>query len=219
MSKKNKWQGFGHKFDAETNADKTANCDVKADDAEKSCAENCENSSCDNDTKSQSVKAEGENGAKACEREVDEINNLKAQLAEWQNKYLRAYADAENTKRRAEIDAKNLVDYKVSAFAKDMIPLSDNISLALSSMQGKVDENILVGLRAIQDNFLNALEKNGISKIKTLGEKLNPLEHRVVTQIESDEPVDTIVQELQAGYKIGDKVIREAMVATAKPKQ
>ena len=154
-----------------------------------------------------------------CEKEIDTINNLKAQLEEWQNKYLRAYADAENSKRRAEIDAKNLVDYKVSNLIKDMIPLADNLELAINSIKDKVDANVLSGIKAIKDSFLSALVKNGVSKIETIGKKLNPAEHRVVAQIESDEEPETIVQELQAGYKLGDKVIREAMVATAKPKK
>ncbi|MCR5506455.1 MAG: nucleotide exchange factor GrpE [bacterium] len=154
-----------------------------------------------------------------CEEEADKIQNLTAQVEEWQNKYLRAYADAENSKRRAEIDAKNLVDYKVSNFARDMLPLFDNLSLAIASIKDSVDENILTGLRAVMSNFETSLNRNGITKIETIGKKLNPAEHRVVSQIESDDEPETIVQEFQSGWKLGDKVIREAMVATAKPKQ
>ena len=154
-----------------------------------------------------------------CEEQLDTIQNLNAQLDEWKNKYLRAYADAENAKRIAEIDAKNLVDYRISNFAKDMIPLADNLSLAIASIKDSVDENVLMGLKSIEENFINALKKNGITKIETIGKKLNPAEHRVVSQIESDAEQDSVVQEFQAGYKLGDKVIREAMVATAKPKK
>ncbi|MBR1544779.1 MAG: nucleotide exchange factor GrpE [Alphaproteobacteria bacterium] len=154
-----------------------------------------------------------------CEKEADKIQNLTAQVEEWQNKYLRAYADAENTKRRAEIDAKNLVDYKVSNFARDMLPLFDNLSLAIASIKDSVDENVLTGLRAVMENFETSLKRNGITKIETVGKKLNPSEHRVVSQIESDAKPDSIIQEFQSGWKLGDKVIREAMVATAKPKQ
>ena len=82
-----------------------------------------------------------------------------------------------------------------------------------------MDDGVLTGLSSIQDGFLKALAHNGIVKIETVGKELNPLEHRVVAQVESDEKPETIVQEFQAGYKIGDKVIREAMVATAKPKK
>ena len=96
---------------------------------------------------------------------------------------------------------------------------ADNLALAISSIKDSVDPSILEGLQAIENNFTNALRKNGIEKIETIGKPLNPMEHRVVTQIESDAEENSIVQEFQAGYKIGDKVIREAMVATAKPKQ
>ncbi len=202
MSKKNK-----------ENLNNSCQCENKE---HKCCCEskkhkcNCEDNKC-KDEKDVFSKKE-------CEKTEDIIQNLKSQLDEWQNKYLLAYADAENSKRRAEIDAKNMIDYKISNFAKDMIPLADNLSLAISSIKDSVDENVLAGLKAIEDNFINALRKNGIEKIETVGKTLNPLEHRVVTQIESDEPVDSIVQEFQAGYKIGEKIIREAMVATAKPK-
>ena len=222
MSKKNRWQGFGHNDCANDNHGVDMKQEKKEQPEQKQCADGMEKCDCAKCMEN-GCEANGAENANekpnVCEKEVDTINNLKSQLDEWQNKYLRAYADAENAKRRAEIDAKNMVDYKVSAFARDMIPLADNLSLAIGAMQGKVDENTLVGIRAIQDNFVKALEKNGIVKIATVGVKLNPLEHRVVAQVESDEPVDTIVQELQAGYKIGDKVIREAMVATAKPRQ
>ena len=154
-----------------------------------------------------------------CEKEADKIQNLTAQVEEWQNKYLRAYADAENSKRRAEIDAKNLVDYKVSNFARDMLPLFDNLSLAINSIKDSVDENILTGLKAVMENFETSLKRNGITKIETIGKKFNPAEHRVVSQIESDAEPESIIQEFQSGWKLGDKVIREAMVATSKPKQ
>ena len=159
------------------------------------------------------------NNEPKCEKEADKIQNLTAQVEEWQNKYLRAYADAENSKRRAEIDAKNLVDYKVSNFARDMLPLFDNLSLAIASIKDSVDENVLTGLKAVMANFETSLNKNGITKIETIGKKFNPSEHRVVSQIESDKEPETIIEEFQSGWKLGDKVIREAMVATSKPKQ
>ena len=152
--------------------------------------------------------------------DFDKIENLKSEVASWQEKYIRTVADCENAKRRAEIDAKNMVDYKIAQFAKDMLPLADNIALALSSMEGKVDDSILEGLKSIQAGFINALEKNNICKIKTVGEKLNPQEHCVVMQVDDGDVEDGMVaRELQAGYKLGDKVIREAMVATKNAKK
>lgn len=154
------------------------------------------------------------------EAENDKIENLKAEITSWQERYLRTMADCENSKRRYEIDAKNMVDYKISQFAKDMLPLADNLSLAIASMEGKVDENILSGLKSIQDSFTSALLKNGICKIPTVGNPLNPTEHCVVMQVDDPNvPEGSIAKELQSGYKLGDKVIREAMVATSNSKK
>lgn len=156
-------------------------------------------------------------GGDSCVSEIDKINNLKEELNSWQERYLRTLADCENTKRRVSIDAQNMLDYKITSFAKDILPLADNVGLAISSMEGKVDDVVMAGLKSISEQFIAGLEKNGISKIKTVGEKLNPAEHSVVMQIEtSDFEEGVIVQELQVGYKLGDKVIRAAMVATAK---
>ncbi len=183
-------------------------------DEKKCCCQNSENTChCHND------KEHCCSNKPSCEKETDKIQNLTAQLEEWQNKYLRAYADAENSKRRAELDAKNLVDYKVSNFARDMLPLFDNLSLAIASIKDSVDENVLTGLKAVMSNFESSLKRNGITKIETIGKKFNPSEHRVVSQIESDAEPESIIQEFQSGWKLGDKVIREAMVATAKPKK
>ena len=204
MSKKDKEQNMKKENIANDN---TKNCCDKCHD-DKNCEHHCHH---DNE-KCSCHKPE-------CEKEADKIQNLTAQVEEWQNKYLRAYADAENSKRRAEIDAKNLVDYKVSNFARDMLPLFDNLSLAINSIKDSVDENILTGLKAVMENFETSLKRNGITKIETVGKKFNPAEHRVVSQIESDAKPDTIIQEFQSGWKLGDKVIREAMVATSKPKK
>lgn len=158
--------------------------------------------------------------ANGCEKEFDKIENLKAEVASWQEKYIRTLADCENAKRRADIDAKNMVDYKIAKFAKDMLPLADNIALALASIEGKVDSSVIEGLKSIQSGFISALEKNNICKIKTVGEKLNPQEHCVVMQVDDPKVEEGVVaRELQAGYKLGDKVIREAMVATSNGKK
>ena len=155
-----------------------------------------------------------------CQVQNDQIANLKEELASWQDRYVRTLADCENAKRRAEIDAKNMIDYKISQFAKDILPLADNISLALASIEGKVDNSVLDGLKSIQDLFISSMEKNGIVKIKTVGEKLNPKEHCVVMQVEDPQLDEGVVaKELQAGYKLGDKVIREAMVAVNNAKK
>ncbi len=179
----------------------------------------CENACCcGNECDCSDYESDSKCNETCCEKQEDDIRNLKAQLSEWQNRYLTAYADAENAKKRAEKDARSIIDYKMSAFAKDIIPVADNLSLAIDSIKDKVDDAVISGLNSVIDVFISALKNNGIEKIITVGTKYNPTEHRVVTQIKSDEDEGMIIKELQAGYKLGDKVIREAMVAISSKK-
>ena len=188
-------------INTESDSINNCNCDSCNDCCGNTQAEHCCKNSCE------------------CDKQKDEITNLKEELAKWQDRYLRAYADAENTKRKSAIDAKNLVDYKLSEFALSMIPMADNLTLAISSIKDKVDENIIVGLQAVLDGFVSALKNNGIEKINTKDCKFDPSCHMVVSKIESDKEEGTIIEEMQAGYKLGDKVIREAMVTVATSKK
>ncbi|MDR1476791.1 MAG: nucleotide exchange factor GrpE, partial [Rickettsiales bacterium] len=158
-------------------------------------------------------------GVRESENEAaeNEAANPTAQADEWKDKALRAMAEAENAKRRAELDAKSAIEWSIAKFAADMLPLADNLALALKAAQGKADESVLAGLRALSEQFDAALSKNGIRRIKTVGEKLNPAEHCAVSQVECGGLEDgAVAEELLAGYKIGERVIREAMVAVAK---
>lgn len=162
------------------------------------------------------ARANGPEGL-VCNSAKDDAAHYRKEAEEWKDKALRAFAEASNAKRRAEIDAKSVIERNISCFALDMLPLADNLALAVKSMEGKADEVALSGLRSILEQFTGALAKNGITRLKCVGKKLNPAEHRAVTQIASDKLEDGVVaEELLAGYKIGDRVIREAVVAVAK---
>ncbi|MDR3126416.1 MAG: nucleotide exchange factor GrpE [Rickettsiales bacterium] len=162
----------------------------------------------------------GNNGpAKApesCAVENDEIRRLRAELDDWKDRFLRSLAECENEKRRTMLDARNLVDSRVAEFALAMLPLADNLKIALDSIRGKADEGVLEGLEAIARQFGDALAKSGIERIKTVGEKLDPSLHQAVAQEDSPLPSGTVVRELAAGYCLNGRAIREAMVATAK---
>jgi molecular chaperone GrpE len=154
--------------------------------------------------------------AGSCAVENDEIRRLRDELDEWKDKFLRTLADCENEKRRAMLDAQNLVDGRVADFALSVLPLADNLNIALDSLRGRVDAGVLEGFVAIARQFEDALAKNGISRIRTVGERLDPSLHQVVAQEESDLPSGTVVRELAAGYCMSGRAIREAVVATAK---
>jgi molecular chaperone GrpE len=149
--------------------------------------------------------------------EKDGAPGPEEQAAHWKDKALRALAEVENAKRIAAVDAKNALEYGMAKFALSMIPFSDSITLAINSMKGRAEPEAIAGLEAIRKQFEDALSQNGITRIKTVGEKLDPLLHMAVAQVASDKFDEGVVaEEMQPGYKLGDKVIREARVAVAK---
>ncbi|MFA4994422.1 MAG: nucleotide exchange factor GrpE [Bdellovibrionales bacterium] len=149
------------------------------------------------------------------------IADLEKQLAELKDRVLREMADAENTRRRAQKDREETSKYTIASFAKEMLALSDNFSRALESAPtNNADpavKNFIVGIEATERQFLATLERFGIKKINPLGQVFDPNFHRVMMEVEAtDQPAGTIVQVLQAGYMIHDRLLREALVAVAK---
>lgn len=138
-------------------------------------------------------------------------DNLRTQLAEMSDKYLRTAAELENTRRRGAVDAQNMARARAMGIADNFIPLIDAIAAALKHTPD--DDGIL----AMQAAANAALEKSGITKIKSVGEILNPALHNAVsTESETGMPPNTITTELQTGYLFGDAVLRTAMVVVAK---
>ncbi len=149
------------------------------------------------------------------------IAELEKQLAEMKDRALREMADAENTRRRAQKDREETSKYAIANFAKEMLALSDNFGRALESAPTeKLDpavKNFIVGIEATERLFLATLERFGIKKISPLGQVFDPNFHRVMMEVDApDQPAGTIVQVLQAGYMIHDRLLREALVAVAK---
>jgi len=145
-----------------------------------------------------------------------ELDALRAELTAMADKYLRAVAETENTKRRAGIDAENIARARGMAIAENFLGLIDAIDAGLVHEPG--DENIIAMARAAT----GALTKNGIVRIETVGQPLNPQFHNAVsTESALDaagKPVapNIITQELQSGYMFGDTVLRPAVVIVAK---
>jgi molecular chaperone GrpE len=149
------------------------------------------------------------------------IADLEKQLAEMKDRVLREMADAENTRRRAQKDREETSKYAIAGFAKEMLVLSDNFRRALDAAPGEILDpavkNLIVGIDATERQFLAALERFGIKKIEPLGQPFDPHFHRVMMEVDAaDKPAGTVVQVLQAGYTIYDRLLREALVAVAK---
>ncbi len=156
----------------------------------------------------------------------EEVNPLEIALneaADYKDKYLRAHADFENSKKRLEKDKSNAVSYANESFAKDILSVMDSFENAVSSMEGANEENSSEVLEKMKEGvnltftqLKKILEKNYIKEIDCEGE-FNPEVHQAIMQIESDEhEVGDVVQVMQKGYTIKDRVLRPAMVSTCK---
>ena len=149
------------------------------------------------------------------------IAQLEKQLAEMKDRVLREMADAENTRRRAQKEREETSKYAVTNFAKEMLAVSDNFRRALDSAPTEnldpAVKNLIVGIDATERQLLTVLESFGIKKIDPQGQPFDPHFHRVMMEVDApDQPAGTVVQVLQAGYVIHDRLLREALVAVAK---
>ena len=154
---------------------------------------------------------------------LDEVAQLQAEVAEYKDKYMRAYADFENTKKRLEKDKINAVVYANTSFAKDLLSVMDSFDGAVASIdtiagseESTVLQKIKEGIQNTHEQLKKVLEKHGISEIECEG-CFNPEVHQAIMQVESEAHENgAIVQVLQKGYTIKDQVLRPAMVSTAK---
>ncbi len=155
--------------------------------------------------------------------EVDPLESAQVEAADWKDKFLRAHADFENSKRRLEKDKMNAVAYANESFAKDILAVIDSFDNALSSIEGADEENssevltqMKEGVTLIHNQLKKILEKNHIKEIDCSGE-FNPEVHQAIMQVESDDhEAGDVVQVMQKGYTIKDRVLRPAMVSTCK---
>lgn len=165
-----------------------------------------------------SLKEHGDGQAALEER----IATLEAQLAEAKQDVLYARADTQNVRRRLEKDAQDARAYAATGFARDILSVSDNLTRALQAIpeDARNDEawkGLVVGLEATGRELESVFGKHGISRIAAIGLPLDPNQHQAMIELPSDEAEPgTVVQELQAGYMIKDRLLRPALVAVAK---
>ncbi|MEA3419587.1 MAG: nucleotide exchange factor GrpE [Campylobacterota bacterium] len=164
---------------------------------------------------------EGQSGSE--ELDTDLLLQAQEEVAEWKDKYLRAHADFENTKKRLEKDKTAAVSYANESFAVDILAVIDSFEQALAAIEGADEENasevlekMKEGVYLTYEQLRKTLEKNYIKEILCEGE-FDPNLHQVVMQVDSDEHESGhIVHILQKGYKIKDRVLRPSMVSTKK---
>ncbi|MFW2601198.1 nucleotide exchange factor GrpE [Aliarcobacter butzleri] len=150
----------------------------------------------------------------------EKVARLESELKESEEKFLRAYADFENMKKRLEKEKYQAIDYASEKFAKDLLTPLDTLEMALNSAKADVDANELLeklkeGIELTLKNFITTFEKHNITKVETDGE-FDPNVHNAVMQVDSAEHNSgQIVQELQKGYVLKDRLLRPSMVSIA----
>jgi molecular chaperone GrpE len=150
------------------------------------------------------------------------IAALEAELAEHKDRLLRALAETENTRRRAQREREDAAKYAISGFAKDLLSAADNLRRALDSLSEKEvrDDRIrglLAGVAATERELLAAFERHGLRRIDPQGEHFDHNFHQAIFEAERvDQPAGSIVEVLQPGYVLHDRLLRPAMVGVAK---
>jgi len=151
-----------------------------------------------------------------------ENERLQNEMATLKDQALRALAEAENVKKRAEREVSNAKIYGVEKFAGDVLSVSDNLSRALMTIDetareslGDNAKNLLEGLELTEKNLMAVLARHGIKAVPGKGSKFDPNVHQAVAQIPSDEEKGFVAEVMQNGFKLGDRTLRAAMVAVS----
>jgi molecular chaperone GrpE len=156
--------------------------------------------------------------------EVGSVEELAREAAESRDKMLRTLAEMENLRKRTTREVADARTYGIRNFARDVLDIADNLQRALDAVPADTREAADPGLKALiegveltERSLLNTLEKNGVKKFDPAGEKFDPNFQQAMYEVpDSSVPAGTVVQVVQAGYTIGEQVLRPALVAVSK---
>ena len=147
-----------------------------------------------------------------------EIDDLRRQIQDNQDRLLRALAETENVRRRLERTADDRVKYANEALLRDLLPVLDNFDRALTAARtgSTAGTNVLEGVDLIQRELLRVLERAGLSRYSAVGQRFDPARHEAIARVVSGEAApDTVVSETGPGYLLHGRVLRPALVAVA----
>lgn len=155
------------------------------------------------------------------ENGVDRLVELERQLEEVRQHALYAQAETQNVRRRLEQEKQLASAYAVTGFAREMLSVRDNLDRALAAVpddlrQDEKIKGLLTGIEATSRELDAVFQRNGITRVEALGQPLDPNRHQAMIEVPSDDAPGTVVQEMQAGYMIKDRLLRPALVGVAK---
>jgi molecular chaperone GrpE len=160
----------------------------------------------------QAAPATGEPGLE------EQLSATEAKLAEMHDAFMRAKADAENIRRRAQEDVSKAHKFAIESFAEAMVPVRDSLEMALK-VESPTVESIKEGVEMTLKQLTAAFEKNRLVEVlPAQGDKLDPNKHQAVAVVPADQEANTVVSVLQKGYMIADRLLRPAIVTAAQAK-
>jgi molecular chaperone GrpE len=153
--------------------------------------------------------------------EHDRVSQLEAQLEEAKSKALYAAAETQNVRRRLEQELQQSTNYAAAGFARDMLAIKDHLDRALAAVgddlrADKTATQFLAGIEATSRELDAVFQRHGVTRIKSVGETLDPHRHQAMMEIPSDQEPGTIIEEMQPGYVMKDRLLRPALVGVAK---
>src|SRR6476620_8650095 len=153
--------------------------------------------------------------------EHDHVAALEKELEEAKSKALYAAAEAQNVRRRLETELKQATTYAAAGFARDMLAIKDHLDRALAAVgpelrEDKTAAQFLAGIESTSRELDAVFQRHGVTRIKSVGEDLDPHRHQAMLEMPSDQEPGTIVEEMQPGYMMKDRLLRPALVGVAK---
>jgi molecular chaperone GrpE len=154
-------------------------------------------------------------------QEHDRVAELEKQLEEANSKALYAAAETQNVRRRLEAEKQQAAAYAATGFARDMLAIKDHLERALAAVSDELrgDQtaaSFLAGIEATARELESAFQRNGVTRVEAKGQKLDPHRHQAMIEIPSDAEPGTVIEEMQAGYMLKDRLLRPALVGVAK---
>jgi len=186
------------------------------------------------ENKSEDLKENINETSKTSDEEVKELNNnsekdpikdLEEKVEELNDKLLRSLAESQNLRKIHDKEKEDLIKYSSSNFAREVLNIADNLERAFDLLKNNPEFNndkfkdVKIGIELIEKELINSFERNGIKSIETVGKKFDPNYHQALNEVESNEEDGTIVNEIQKGYMLYDRLLRPAMVSLSKKKK
>ncbi len=151
-------------------------------------------------------------------------NNLEKKIEELNDKLLRSLAENQNLRKIHEKEREDLIKYSSSSFAKEILNLADNLERAFvlfkDNPKFKSDEfkDTMLGIELIEKELVNSFDKNGIKSFESVGKKFDPNFHQALNEVESEQEDGIVINEIQKGYMLNDRLLRPALVSISKKK-